>query len=127
MPGDMETVVAVMSEALKNHVGADEKQNAAIDKSLTEIKSMVQDLARSLHSSTQRIHEQREATAAALRAEIKSVADATSEGLQEVADDINKAHARISGVKVWVLTGVIGGLVASGEFIFSLFHGKGGN
>lgn len=109
---DLRTAVAVMGETLKGHLLADEKQNDSIDKSLSEIKGLVQALDQNLRNSVTRIHEMREQTAGELREEIAAVERAAQE-----------AKDAIPALKIWTLGGTLAGVIAGAMWLWDNLRG----
>jgi hypothetical protein len=110
--GAMTTELALVRAGLENHIKVDEAATRRIEATGEEIKGIVRDLSKDMKAAVERIHsriDEEAGKARDLANDAANIARAETKIAIGLAQD---AHTRVDGTKVWILTGVIAGLMA---------------
>lgn len=115
--------MGVLEAQFTAHTKADEIGFERINSDTTKIMATLEKISSKLDASVERIHVRIDETAANARHGLSNEAQVSRAGFKAAMDFSQEAHdrigdekadtlSRLGGLKVWVLTGVISGLVA---------------
>lgn len=107
-----ETDIAVMKTMMDGHIKQDDERFARIDRGITKIEDMLIAQLAKLDDQAKRIHTRIDHAEETAREDTQSaitIARGESKVAISLATDANQA---VLGIKIWVLTGAVSGLLA---------------
>lgn len=107
-----EADAAVTRTLVEQHIHQDNERFAGINQNLIEIKGMLASQLTKMENQAVRIHSRIESVEKGAREDTENVATIARSEAKLALDVAKDAGERVLGTKIWVLTGLVAGLIA---------------